>query len=539
MALSTASAKAAQAIRHSASTAASAAQGTADNALTAAGNAASAASAAQTTANAAQTAAGNAQQTADAAAAGLLLKEDKTAMPGDVADIIKQMKTPKTITGNPVTFETVEETYAKGAELTFGPIQDLHGYDSPWPAGAGKNKLNAEVKAATTVTGITGECFADNRFTISGASTGLGDFVTNCTPILVSSGETISITLFGALSFEAGSLFIYIGGKNTNFTAVNQQRTLTFDEDTTIDTVRLGCFNGTTVNGDFKVMIEKGATGSSSYVPYENYCPISGRDGLNLTRTGKNQFDPETLTTARATESGGVYTFSEGTIRTATKLFEVKNPNGQYSLRYKMKTSTNSTNLYIYFIYTDNTNSRDVSAKTANVWNDVVITSDPNKTIEGIYINQYSSTKETAFKDLQIELGSTATAYEEYNGQTYSATFPETVYGGTDEIVGGVGQGEWGYIASYNGETLPSEWISDRDVYAPNTTPTTGAEVAYKLATPTSFSTTPTPILLNAGTNVVSTDADTAAITYTEMTTLDDMRTLINAAVGAALNTEY
>ena len=104
--------------------------------------------------------------------------------------------------------------------------------------------------------------------------------------------------------------------------------------------------------------------------------------------------------------------------------------------------------------------------------------------------------------------------FEEYNGQTYSATFSNTEYGGSYDFVSGEGQGEWGYIASYNGETLPSEWISDRDVYAPNTTPTTGAEVAYKLATPTSFSTTPTPIPLNKGTNVVSTDADDLELKY-------------------------
>ena len=38
-----------------------------------------------------------------------------------------------------------------------------------------------------------------------------------------------------------------------------------------------------------------------------------------------------------------------------------------------------------------------------------------------------------------------------------------------------------GHIASYNGETLPSYWQSDRDVYAEGTTPSTGAEVIYQL----------------------------------------------------------
>lgn len=93
---------------------------------------------------------------------------------------------------------------------------------------------------------------------------------------------------------------------------------------------------------------------------------------------------------------------------------------------------------------------------------------------------------------LQIELGTAATTYEPYNGTTYTTALkdgqgnPMTCYGGTLSNENG-GQSltlTHGYIASYNGETLPSTWISDRDVYAEGTTPTTGAEVVYELATP-------------------------------------------------------
>ena len=38
------------------------------------------------------------------------------------------------------------------------------------------------------------------------------------------------------------------------------------------------------------------------------------------------------------------------------------------------------------------------------------------------------------------------------------------------------------HIASYNGETLPGHWQSDRDIYLEGTTPQTGAEVVYRLA---------------------------------------------------------
>lgn len=123
--------------------------------------------------------------------------------------------------------------------------------------------------------------------------------------------------------------------------------------------------------------------------------------------------------------------------------------------------------------------------------------------------------------------------------QTYTATFPSTIYGEEYDFVSGEGSSEWGYIASYNGETLPAEWISDRDVYAEGTTPTTGAEVAYKLATPTKIELTPADVELNKGTNVVSTDGDDLSVDYTEIATLDDMKILINTTIGNVLNTEY
>lgn len=57
--------------------------------------------------------------------------------------------------------------------------------------------------------------------------------------------------------------------------------------------------------------------------------------------------------------------------------------------------------------------------------------------------------------------------------------FGNTYYGGSCNFNGQLFS-EWDYIASYNGETLSGEWMSDRDKYVSGTTPTTGAEVVYK-----------------------------------------------------------
>ena len=66
----------------------------------------------------------------------------------------------------------------------------------------------------------------------------------------------------------------------------------------------------------------------------------------------------------------------------------------------------------------------------------------------------------------QLELGSTATDYEPYQGDTYNITFPSpdpgTVYGGTLDVTAGVLTVDRANIASYSGETLPGKWISDR-----------------------------------------------------------------------------
>ena len=88
--------------------------------------------------------------------------------------------------------------------------------------------------------------------------------------------------------------------------------------------------------------------------------------------------------------------------------------------------------------------------------------------------------------EIMLELGETASEYEAYSGDTYAATWTEagTVYGGVLNWTTGKLTVTDGVIASYDGEALPGVWISDRDTYAAGTTPTTGAQVVYKLAEP-------------------------------------------------------
>lgn len=140
--------------------------------------------------------------------------------------------------------------------------------------------------------------------------------------------------------------------------------------------------------------------------------------------------------------------------------------------------------------------------------------------------------KETDADNVQLEKGSAATAYAPYanirpikgrdsvtitrqeDNQVITLTLPETAYGGEVDAVTGDGKRTWGIIDNYDGETIPREWISDRDVYSADKNPTVGAQVAYRLAEPVPFTATgaqPLPAL--AGANTVITDADSVDVT--------------------------
>lgn len=124
----------------------------------------------------------------------------------------------------------------------------------------------------------------------------------------------------------------------------------------------------------------------------------------------------------------------------------------------------------------------------------------------------------TVFNDFKFQIevvpGITPpTTYTPYTGQTATLTLPRTIYGGTVDATTGGGQETWKLIDNYSGEDLPGKWISDRNVYASGTAPTTGAQVAYKLTEPISFTATGAqPILALSGVNTVLTDADSATV---------------------------
>lgn len=228
----------------------------------------------------------------------------------------------------------------------------------------------------------------------------------------------------------------------------------------------------------------------------DNIRPISGRTVATLTRCGKNLMDL----------SQG-YGYDE--------LKPLNAPVGT-PITFSLFPTDGASQFNGRIIYEDDTtHDFAIIGRNAdnNIWHTYTITPEKHIKEYSIYDTDGSS-KRTISKGM-IEYGSTATTFEPYQGDTHTADFGQTVYGGTLDWLTGVLTVEWGLISSYAGEALSGEWMSDRDVYSTGATPTTGAQIAYKLATPITIQLPPATVTALKGVNTLYTDGDSVSVAYT------------------------
>ena len=283
------------------------------------------------------------------------------------------------------------------------PVQDLNGYDNPWPAGGGKNMIDSSTNIAGSIITSTG---------------GKNDV----------SDQNISITLF--IPVEPSTTYTQSGCGNVNAYAskrgaeYSSEDLSTFTQsidgqyaDGTFTTganthyVRL---NVLTANAG-TCMLEKGST-KTTYAPYSNICPISGWTVANVTRTGKNLF---------AGDIRGGY------IETSHKIAQYSQTGNAWKLAV-MPCKPNST----YTVSFDGTVTRNVFAyineepatgvatygDTSTVAQTKTITTGANAKYVICYFWNTNSDTGTQ-PNVQIELGSTATSYSPYTGTTLPITW--------------------------------------------------------------------------------------------------------------------
>lgn len=277
---------------------------------------------------------------------------------------------------------------------------------------------------------------------------------------------------------------------------------------------------------DVTVAFEPIQSGSGDPSP-DNVRAINGWTDINLSQSGKNMYsvtvDNDTWSlNASATCSGadGVLTVEatasnysgvfSGTSAKITKL--IAKLNGVFTYSFDVKASASATLLCGISTLGQTT----VSATTS--WQRVSITATFANASKTFALYNYSGSAVTIYlRNMMVEAGSSASDYEAYDGEDYTISFGNTYYGGTVDFTTGVLTKEWENITSYAGETINEPWLSSMDVYSEGATPTTGAQVVYKLATPTTTQLTAQEIALLKGANVITADG-TVTLKYVAST---------------------
>lgn len=202
----------------------------------------------------------------------------------------------------------------------------------------------------------------------------------------------------------------------------------------------------------------------------DNVRPISGRDSVQVTRCGKNLllFNTQNM---EATMSGVNCKYDS-----QTQIFTISGTNSsgsaqvilasyKYTLPYLKAGSVISLHgnvpdgAYVQINYQDASGKDKELISTRNEVS-VTVPADFAKTIT-VFVGAYAGASFTNDQfTVQLELGSTPTAYEPYQGSTTTLTLPETIYGGTVDAVSGVGSKEW-FTVTLTGDETWAAWVAD------------------------------------------------------------------------------
>ena len=311
--------------------------------------------------------------------------------------------------------------------VAVAPNQDLNGYDNPWPAGGGKNKF--DISKMGERAGVT---VSNNTFIGTARSFTADSYVESFTAP-TGSVLTVSCTAKsnGVVTSGAGFAITFVYDDNTTLRpwyTNNSETTDTYHTGTVTATRDIigysfvdynnGTDNTWTVK-DFQ--IEFGST-ATSWTPYSNICPISGWTECKVTRTGKNLcYD----TLNGLVSVGVVDSFYYNNNDCRSLVFQCK----QGETYIASGGTFNRCSLGIFdALPTTGTKAKSVVNGTAGQ----PITANADG-VGVLYVSNAPVDVSTA----QIELGSTASAYEPYQGQTYTIDLDGTRYGGTLDVTSG------------------------------------------------------------------------------------------------------
>ena len=391
-------------------------------------------------------------------------------------------------TGNPLSVFVPKIHDLREATVEFEPQQDLHGYANPWPPGGGVNKCPSPSAQTSTVNGKTMVCDGNGGITFSGTPTGTADFTFQLDEVTLP--DTVYIHLFNTLGFDSDrpTVNFYDGSTNLDFVGLTSANRI-YDGTTAmagkkLNKIMIRVPASRTETFSMKLYISTSPT-VTTYSPYSNICPISGRTGADVYHTGANLLP---ITNENNTYKGnGQYftlTYGEngvtftptvsGSLFAVWKAFVVT----PAMVGEKVTLSFELTGGDAKLVYSDTADGEFNNSGTIIVNGQGTYTITDGVVGRAIGIRFANSTgAEQTLSNVMFSFSDTALPYEPYDGETYEVTFGVTSANQWDE--------EWanGYFNTTTGAFVES--ASNTSLCSKNYIPATGG-ATYCFVQPTS-----------------------------------------------------
>lgn len=367
----------------------------------------------------------------------------------------------KTVSGSLIHITDAIAAPVSALSVAINPVQNLNGYDNPWPAGGGANKLppyNADTKTLGTTTCTfdgNGKCtlkaVADSTartftFDITPFTTPTGTCYMHILNSAANNGVTMSFR--DASDGAIGGSFAFSSSPNRIIALTEEQKGQVVSKIRVYKNAAQTDFELT-----FSPMLLETNAATTTYIPYSNICPISGWTEAKVTRTGKNLFEM-TLADIKAANTDGTWTGDKYILYTLEFTFEQENgfvtaitangtPTGHANLKlrsttlplikgtsYKLNGCPSGGSVNSYGLWatqngvTDYGSGRTFTADGTTVYNGRI------RIVQGTECNDLT------FRPM-IQLSADDAAFAPYSGTTLTIDLDGTVYGGTLDVLTG------------------------------------------------------------------------------------------------------
>lgn len=415
------------------------------------------------------------------------------------------------VSGDVVTFpDGADMIPMKSVSVNFSPVQSFNGYSKPWGPGMGKNICSP----------IIGELSYNNN---NGAqmSSPLSASTEKIAVDNLNSGVTLSFTTnYRAMLFAWDGNGNFVGrtaGLSTTPRTVAKNGFSSGNGNNEYDSIKYIAVRFYVADGTEEdiskiltdqVMLELGTT-ATAYEPYANICTISGYSSATITRTSENICPVPVIRQKYDNNTGEQST--TGSATSATAKIPVDLSRTTVTLHYTPEMRV------IVFAWDENGNF--VARTPGDNRRPTFIISASEFSVQGEGTGVLQDIRYIAF-NFYTGNGTTSQAIIDnppilsYESQSYTNNLPTKFFGGTIDFISGLVSSEWTEISSYSGETLPGEWLSSYDIYAPGTTPTNGAQVVYKRTTPIVIQAEPKDIYSVYGVNIAWSDQNNIDVAY-------------------------